>query len=135
MHIVFPQLPDKLVFAGTPQRKTFPLGGRWHGEAVTDEGKRGDFLSGNGKRGKVRRCSSDSVRRKPSVRQPLIRPSVRTGAPSPEGNVINLRRFRRGRCPHRPFPTVRIRRSVVPKGYHSPRGDVGIAPYGAVVDA
>ena len=77
VHIVFPQLPDKLVFAGTPQRKTFPLGGRWHGEAVTDEGKRGDFLSGNGKRGKVRRCSSDSVRRKPSVRQPLIRPSVR----------------------------------------------------------
>ena len=51
------------------------------------------------------------------------------------GNVINLRCFRRGRYPHRPFQTLRIRRSMVPKGYHSPRGDVGIAPYGAVVDA
>ena len=65
----------------------------------------------------------------------LIRPSLRTGAPSPRGNVINLRCFRRGRYPHRPFQTLRIRRSMVPKGYHSPRGDVGIAPYGAVVDA
>ena len=65
---------------------------------------------------------------------PLIRHGFAV-PPSPEGNVINLRRFRRGRCPHRPFPTLQIRRSVVPKGYHSPRGDVGIAPYGAVVDA
>ena len=37
------QLPDKLEFVGMPERKTFPLGGRWHGEAVTDEGKRGGF--------------------------------------------------------------------------------------------
>ena len=46
----------------------------------------------------------------------------------PGGNVINLRCFRRGRCPHRPFPTLRIRRSVAPKGYHSPRGDVPQSP-------
>ena len=36
-----------------PERMTFPLGGRWHGEAVTDEGKRGDFLGDNDKRGKI----------------------------------------------------------------------------------
>ena len=35
------------------QRKTFPRGGRWHGEAVTDEGKRGDFLGDNEKKGKI----------------------------------------------------------------------------------
>ena len=28
----------KLVFVRMRERKTFPLGGRWHGEAVTDEG-------------------------------------------------------------------------------------------------
>ena len=88
VHAGFPQQADQLVFARAKELKTFPLGGRWHGEAVTDEGKRGGFLSRNGKRGKVRRCSSDSVRRKPSVRQPLIRPSVRTGAPSPQGEGL-----------------------------------------------
>ena len=55
------QLPEKLEFVGMRERKTFPLGGRWHGEAVTDEGKRRDFLGGNDKREKVRRCTPDSV--------------------------------------------------------------------------
>ena len=55
------QLPEKLEFVGMRERKTFPHGGRWHGEAVTDEGKRRDFLGGNDKREKVRRCTPDSV--------------------------------------------------------------------------
>ena len=78
MLIGFAQLPDKLVFAGMPQRKTFPLGGRWHGEAVTDEGKRGDFLGDNDKRGKLPTWYSCFPRRNPSVRQPLIRPRGRS---------------------------------------------------------
>ena len=75
----------KLVFVRMRERKTFPLGGRWHGEAVTDEGKRRDFLGDNDKRGKLPTWYSCFPRRNPSVRQPLIRPSVRTGAPSPRG--------------------------------------------------
>ena len=88
--IGFAQLSDQLVFDGMPERMTFPLGGRWHGEAVTDEGKRGDFLSGNEKKKIFRYCTFDSARRRISVRQPLIRPSVRTGAPSPEGEGLGV---------------------------------------------
>ena len=77
----------KLVFVRMRERKTFPLGGRWHGEAVTDEGKRRDFLGDNDKRGKLPTWYSCFSRQNPSVRQPLIRPSVRTGAPSPWGKV------------------------------------------------
>ena len=88
--IGFAQLSDQLVFDGMPERMTFPLGGRWHGEAVTDEGKRGDFLGDNDKRGKLPTWYSCFPRRNPSVRQPLIRPSVRTGAPSPEGEGLGV---------------------------------------------
>ena len=55
------KLPEKLEFEGVRERKTFPIGGRWHGEVVTDEGKRRDFLGENDKREKVRRCTPDSV--------------------------------------------------------------------------
>ena len=78
----------KLVFVRMRERKTFPLGGRWHGEAVTDEGNRRDFLGDNDKRGKLPTWYSCFSRQNPSVRQPLIRPSVRTGAPSPKGEGL-----------------------------------------------
>ncbi len=100
------------------QRNTFPLGGRWHGEAVTDEGKRGDFLGDNDKRGKIPKWYSCFPRRNPSVRQPLIRPSVRTGAPSPGGRYcapaslqIPMDRFaERSRQPQRSI-TIPLSRS------------------------
>ena len=78
----------KLVFVRMRERKTFPLGGRWHGEAVTDEGKRRDFLGDNDKRGKLPTWYSCFSRQNPSVRQPLIRPSVRYLSTFPPGEGI-----------------------------------------------